>query len=145
MIPKGLKGIVAAETAISHIDGEKGQLFYRGYEIREITKRCTFEEAAYLLWFGDFPNQTQLSTLKDQLKENRELSENSMAILDCLPLRMDLMSVIRTVISAESGNSDYGWKPTIAQAIRLTAITPTIIAYRKRQLEGKCLFPQAGN
>lgn len=141
MISKGLKGIVAAETAISHIDGEKGQLFYRGYEIREITRRCSFEEASYLLWFGDFPNENQLNTLKNQLKDNRELRENSMAILDCLPLRMDLMSVIRTVISAEGGHANYGWKPTIAQAIRLTAITPTIIAYRKRQLEGKGFVP----
>jgi citrate synthase len=141
MIEKGLKGIVAAETLISDIDGENGQLIYRGYEIREITKRFSFEEAAYLLWFGHFPNEEQLNILKDQLKRNRDLPENIMAILDQLPSCMDLMSVIRTAISAESGNYDYGWKPTILQAIRLTAMVPTIIAYRKRQLEGQKFVP----
>lgn len=137
MIEKGLKGIVATETLISHIDGEKGQLYYRGYEIRDITKRYSFEEAAYLVWFGHVPDVTQLNTLKKQLKDNCDLQENLRVILDQLPPSMDLMSVIRTVISAEAGNLDYGWKPTTSQAIRLTALVPTIIAYRKRQLEGK--------
>ena len=141
MIQKGLKGIVAAETLISHIDGEIGQLFYRGYEIREITKRFSFEEAAFLLWFGHLPDTEQLCTLKDSLKGNRELPEYVKVIIDQLPLGMDLMSVIRTAISAESGNFDYGWKPGVSQAIRLTALVPTIIAYRKRFLEGKMFIP----
>ncbi|WHY78522.1 citrate synthase/methylcitrate synthase [Neobacillus sp. WH10] len=141
MIQKGLKGIVAAETLISHIDGEIGQLFYRGYEIREITKRFSFEEAAYLLWFGHLPDTEQLTTLKDALKSNRELPEYVKAIIDQLPMAMDLMSVIRTALSAEGGNFDYDWKPVVSQAIRLTALVPTIIAYRKRFLEGKMFIP----
>jgi citrate synthase len=141
MFQKGLKGVVAAETLISHIDGENGQLLYRGYEIGEITKKCSFEEAAYLLWFGHFPDEVQLNTLKDQLKKNRNLSENIKVIMDQLPLRMDLMSVIRTAISAEGGNFDYCCTPTISQAIRLTALVPVIIAYRKRQVDGKEFLP----
>ncbi|CAH2716925.1 Citrate synthase 1 [Neobacillus rhizosphaerae] len=141
MIQKGLKGIVAAETLISHIDGDNGKLFYRGYEIREITKRFSFEEAAYLLWYGNFPDAEQLSALKDELKCNRDLPEYVKVIIDQLPPGMDLMSVIRTAISAESGNSNYGWKPSVSQAIRLTALVPTIIAYRKRQLAGKKFVP----
>ncbi|WP_084375129.1 citrate synthase/methylcitrate synthase [Neobacillus soli] len=137
MIQKGLKGIVAAETLISHIDGENGRLFYRGYEIREITKGFSFEEAAYLLWFGHLPDAEQLSALKDELKSNRELPEYVKGVIDQLPRNMDLMSVIRTAISAVGGHSGYGWKPSVSQAIRLTALVPTIIAYRKRQLEGK--------
>jgi citrate synthase len=141
MIQKGLKGIVAAETLISHIDGENGQLFYRGYEIKEITKRFSFEEIAYLLWFGNIPGEEQVKVLKDQLKKNRDLPENMKMIMDQFPTNMDFMSVIRTAVSAEGGNADYGWKPTISQAIRLTALVPTIIAYRKRQLEGQPFVP----
>lgn len=136
LIQKGLKGIVAAETFISHIDGDLGQLFYRGYEIREVSKRLSFEEAAYLLWFGHLSDTEQVSTLKDELKGNRELPENVKIIIDQLPRGMDLMSVIRTAISAEESNGDYSWKPVISQAIRLTALVPTIIAYRKSQLDG---------
>jgi citrate synthase len=141
MFQKGLKGIVAAETLISHIDGEKGQLYYRGYEIRDITKKFTFEEAAYLLWFGHIPNEDELNDLKAELKRNRDLPEYMKMILDQLPPSMDFMSVIRTVISAEAGNAFYGWQPNISQALRLTALVPSIIAYRKRQLEGNAFVP----
>ena len=135
MIQKGLKGVVAAETLISHIDGGEGKLLYRGYEIGKITKKCSFEEATYLLWFGHFPDGVQLTILKDQLVQSRDLSENIKKIMDRLPYSMDLMSVIRTAISAEGGNFDYSWRPTISQAIRLTALIPIMIAYRKRQLD----------
>ncbi|MCH6268466.1 citrate synthase/methylcitrate synthase [Neobacillus citreus] len=137
MIQKGLKGIVAAETLISHIDGEKGELIYRGYEIGRLTNRYSFEEVAYLLWHGYLPDDAQLRALKNELKSNRELPENIKKLIDLLPFGMDLMSVMRTAISAEAGNFNYGWKPTVSQAIRITALAPSIIAYRQRQLEGK--------
>ncbi|WP_066306577.1 citrate synthase/methylcitrate synthase [Bacillus sp. FJAT-29814] len=139
MIQKGLKGIVAAETLISHIDGENGQLIYRGYDVGSLTKSLSFEEVTYLLWFGYLPDELQLSSLKAELKSHRHLSDYMKKLIDLLPHAMDLMSVLRTAISAEAGNfdSDYGWKPTVSQAIRITALAPTIIAYRKRQLEGK--------
>ncbi len=139
MLTQGLKGIVAAQTKISHIDGEKGNLFYRGFEIRNIAKKYTFEEIAFLLWYGDFPSKSQLHHLKCNLKENRELSLHSLEILNKLPKEMNVMSVIRTVISAE-GLTQYNWKPTISEAIRLTALIPTIIAYRKRKVEGKAVI-----
>jgi len=137
MLQKGLKGVVAVETFISHIDGENGQLIYRGNEIGALTESYSFEEVAYLLWFGHLPDSDQLHSLKEQLKQNRNLPIYMKKIIDLLPPELDLMGVIRTAISAEGGYSEYGWKPTISQAIRLTAITPTIIAYRKRRLEKK--------
>jgi len=136
MIHYGLKGIVAAETSISHIDGDKGQLVYRGYEIGQITKSYSFEETAYLLWYGEFPKEKELLTLKEQLVMHRELPTYLVDLIKNLPVEMDLMSVLRTVISAV-GIQSFGWKPTIEQAIQITAMAPTIIAYRKRILEGK--------
>jgi citrate synthase len=141
MMNKGLKGIVAADTAISHIDGEKGQLIYRGYEIRSLTQKYSFEETAYLLWYGELPNAEQLGILKYKMRNERVLQENIRQIIDLLPPSMDMMSVIRTAISAEGSNSDYTWKPTLQQAIRLTSLVPTIIAYRKRKLEGNTVVP----
>ncbi|MBD3109173.1 citrate synthase/methylcitrate synthase [Bacillus sp. AGMB 02131] len=138
MFQKGLKGIVAAETSVGHVDGEKGQLIYRGYDIREIMENSTFEQIAYLLWHGDFPNEQQLNDLTTALKENRNLPAYMIDLIKSLPKDMDIMNVLRTVISAE-GRATYQWKPTIEQAIRLTAIAPTIIAYRKRFIEDKPL------
>lgn len=133
---KGLKGIVAAETEISHIDGTEGKLIYRGFEIGDLTSRYSFEEVAYLLWYGKLPNQDQLQTLSDELIRNRTLPLHMKNILDHLPKDMDLMSVIRTAVSSE-GLTSYGWKPSIEQAIRLTSLVPTIISYWTRGIEGR--------
>ncbi|WNB90995.1 citrate synthase/methylcitrate synthase [Bacillus sp. NEB1478] len=137
---KGLKGIVATETSISHIDGDQGQLIYRGYEINDLTNKYSFEEVAYLLWYGKLPNEEELKALKEELQANRSLEFRMIDILNSLPTDMDMMSVLRTVISS-LGTKDYAWKPTISQAIKLTAIIPTIIAYRKRALDGVDFIP----
>ena len=132
----GLKGVIAAETEISHIDGVRGELWYRGYDVRDILEGATFEQVAYLLWNGRFPNEEQLACLTASLKEARELAPYMKSILEQLPGNMNMMEVLRTVMSAE-GISDYQWKPTSLQAIRLTAIVPVIIAYRSRLIENK--------
>ncbi|WP_227396043.1 citrate synthase/methylcitrate synthase [Jeotgalibacillus aurantiacus] len=139
MFSPGLKGVTAARTAISHIDGEAGKLFYRGYEIRDVASQYSFEEVAYLIWNGRLPDKKELNDLKKALVQQRTLSESSMSVLTALPDQMDLMSVIRTVLSAQ-GTSDYAWKPTISQAIRLTALVPTIISNRLRLLNGESLI-----
>ncbi|TYS16633.1 citrate synthase/methylcitrate synthase [Rossellomorea vietnamensis] len=129
MYRQGLKGIVAAQTKISHIDGEKGILVYRGREIRELAERLSFEEGAFLLWKGYLPNTAELQELKTQLIQNRSLSQTMKDVISSLPEDMDMMSVLRTAISAE-GSADFSWKPSIDQAIRLTAVIPSIIAFR---------------
>lgn len=135
MIQPGLKGVIATETSISHIDGEKGLLIYRGYEVNELTEQFSFEEVAYLLWYGTLPSKEDLMVFKEELKKQRSLTPYLKNILDCLPNDMDMMSVLRTVISAE-GTIQYTGKPSITQSIKLTAMIPTIIAYRKHNLDG---------
>ncbi|MGD6965644.1 citrate synthase/methylcitrate synthase [Rossellomorea vietnamensis] len=129
MYQQGLKGIVAAQTKISHIDGEKGILIYRGREIRGLAERLSFEEGAFLLWRGYLPNAEELQEIKTQLLQNRGLTQTMTTVISSLPEEMDMMSVLRTAISAE-GSAVYSWKPSVDQAIRLTAVIPTIIAYR---------------
>ncbi|MBS4174589.1 citrate synthase/methylcitrate synthase [Bacillus sp. FJAT-49736] len=135
MIQHGLKGVIAAETAISYINGEKGHLVYRGYEAKEIAINYSFEEAAYLLWNGKLPSPEEAEQLAQQLKKYRELPPYIEAILHQLPANMELMGVLRTVVSA-MGDESYGWKPTIDQAIKLTAIMPTVISYWNRKKNG---------
>ena len=47
---KGLEGVVATSTRISHVDGQAGQLIIGGYPLEEIAGKATFEEVAYVLW-----------------------------------------------------------------------------------------------
>ena len=136
MIQPGLKGVIAAETKIGEVDGLNGKLIYRGYEIRELTKQYSFEESAYLLWYGEIPESDELKEFKEFFFKCRALTPVMQGVLDVLPRDLDMMSVIRTVLSA-SGDSSYGWKPTLEQAIVMTAKVPTIIAYRKNRQEGR--------
>ncbi|UXH45126.1 citrate synthase/methylcitrate synthase [Rossellomorea vietnamensis] len=138
MFSEGLKGIVAAQTSISHIDGSEGILIYRGYEIGELS-HLSFEEASFLLWYGYLPTEEDAVEIKKKLSTYRDLTPAMKDILHSLPEEMDIMSVLRTVISS-LGGSEYKWKPTIEQSLRLTAVTPTIIADRFNMLMGRPLL-----
>jgi len=132
----GLDGVVAAETELSLVDGTKGHLVYRGYWAKELALHCTFEEVAHLLWYGKLPDREELGFIQNQLKQHRTLPERVERVLKELPADMDMMSVLRTAVSV-LGNESYAWEPTVDQAVEITAVIPTVIAYRHRQLMGK--------
>ncbi|MFD0051897.1 citrate/2-methylcitrate synthase [Actinomycetes bacterium NPDC127524] len=132
---KGLKGIIAAETSISMIDGEKGLLIYRGFDAKELALTRSFEESAYLIWHGELPDESQLDALKVKLKKKRMLQPETIAMLKALPADMELMAAIRTVISS-MGTRNFNEMPVIEQAIELTAVIPSIIAWRYRESKG---------
>ena len=67
----GLRGIEVADTKISNIDGEKGKLIYRGFDILDLTENSTFEETAYLLLYDQLPNKPQLDEFNSRLVEAR--------------------------------------------------------------------------
>src|SRR5450755_2170553 len=69
----GLEDVVAGESSICYIDGNLGILSYRGFNIHTLAANATFEETAYLLWFGRLPNRQQLADLKSQLAAERKL------------------------------------------------------------------------
>ncbi|MGV2686890.1 citrate synthase, partial [Clostridium perfringens] len=64
---KGLEGIVATTSAISSI--VDGVLTYRGYDIDDLAEHASFEEVAYLLWFGKLPNAEELKALQQDLSD----------------------------------------------------------------------------
>ncbi|MDR6998349.1 citrate synthase/methylcitrate synthase [Neobacillus niacini] len=136
MFQKGLKNVVAAETAISLVDGEQGRLIYRGYNAKELALHYSFEEVAYLIWFGYLPGDQEKQIVSELLANNRYLPSYIYSLIQTLPLDMEIMSQVRTAISA-LGTKEFGWKPTIEQAIRLTAVIPVITAMIYRKVNGK--------
>jgi citrate synthase len=132
----GLEGIVVAETDLSLVDGINGHLVYRGHWARDLAIRHTFEEVAHLLWYGHLPNEQELAGLKARLKAERALPAYVKTVLDQIPAEVDMMSVLRTGVSA-LGSDVHGWPPTLDQVIALTAKLPTIVAYRHARLEGR--------
>jgi citrate synthase len=138
----GLEGVVAAQTEISEVDGQNGRLIYRGgYLIHELAAR-SFEEIAYLLWEGRFPDRDELSNLKAVLALNRSLNEQALAALGGLRRDVDPMDALRTVLSAHGAAPDCP-KPTLEGAMAITAVTPSAIAgYYRHQRGEKLIEPR---
>ena len=70
---QGLEDVIAGPSAICEVNGEKGQLIYRGYDIHDLARYSTFEETTYLLWHGKLPTRAQLTSLEQELQANRAL------------------------------------------------------------------------
>jgi citrate synthase len=138
--PKGLEGVVAASTGVSHVFGEEGRLVYRGYDIHELARKASFEEVAYLLWEGELPNQSQLDELKSELAQNRPLPEDVKALLKSQPTDTLPMDILRTVASAigaldKAPRAQEG-KAARTAAVEMTACFATILAAFDRRRRG---------
>jgi len=131
----GLEGIVAASTAISKVEGTAGRLIYRGYNIHDLATTTSFEEIAHLLWFGHLPNKSELADLKAKLASQRALPTSALKVISDLPTTAEPMDALRTAASAWGASTIKG-KPTIEQAIALTARFPIFLAAFHRLRSG---------
>src|SRR5881409_952060 len=80
-IPRGLDGVVAAQTRLSHVDGQAGRLIIGGYELGELAGRVSFEEAAHVLWRGALPARDELATLRGEIAERRALPDETLRVV----------------------------------------------------------------
>ncbi len=135
-LTKGLEGIVAAQSSICFIDGDKGVLSYRGYDINELAPHATFEETTFLLWEGHLPTKTELEEFNGDLVANRELPPMALKVLKDVAKSMGPMDALRTTVSAlGAGRADadkYSVDVDRAKAIETTAQLATIVAYYHR-------------
>lgn len=145
-VEDGLRDVVIANSAICIIDGEEGTLRYRGIEIGELAQYSTFEETAYLLWFGKLPSLAQLEELNARLVKERDLDRGLQKLIRALPKTLQPIDALRTVTSAlpssdPDPNNISSYSAAIEKIIRLTAKFPTILAYYQRYLEGQEFVP----
>ena len=136
----GLEGVVALSTEICDIDGQKGKLVYRGYEIEDLARNCTFEEVSYLLWNKELPNPEELSQLNRALAAERILPPMVHDVLAMTPEDANPMAVLRTAVSAlalfDSQADEMSPAANYQKAIRLTARIPTILTAFDRRRRG---------
>ncbi len=139
--PKGLEGIVATNSSICYIDGDRGVLAYRGIDVHELAEHSTFEETCYLLWFGRLPNRSELKDLQDRLAQERNLDPGIIAFLRGAPKGALPMDVLRTAVSAlafydaDEKNNDHD--ANVRKAIRLTSQIAMIVTAYDRIRKGK--------
>jgi 2-methylcitrate synthase len=126
----GLRGQVAGQTALSTVGKEGKGLTYRGYAIEELSEKASFEEVAYMLLYGNLPNQSELSEYKAKLKKYRELPSELKKVLELIPASAHPMDVLRTGCSF-LGNiepeEDFSNQTDIAD--RLISIFPSVVCY----------------
>jgi citrate synthase len=133
----GLEGVVAAETAVSEVDGANGRLIYRGgYLIEDLAPVASYEEVAYLLWHGELPSASELDALRHQMAAARHLNDAARGALAAGDPATNPMDILRTVVSAQGAAKTLN-KPTLDEAIALTSVFPTIVAAAYRRSQGR--------
>ncbi len=139
--PKGLEGIVATNSGICYIDGNRGVLAYRGIDIHELAEHSTFEETCYLLWFGRLPNRNDLKDLQQRLADERHLDPAILQFLRDVPRSALPMDVLRTAVSAlafyDADEKSNDHDANVRKGIRLTSQIAMIVAAYDRTRKGK--------
>jgi len=135
-IAKGLEGVVVADTALSHIDGERGRLIYCGYDIGDLAAHATFEEVAYLLWHGHLPNRAELAEFTGEMARYRTLPPAVVEVIRVLPDSAEPLEVLRTAVSAFAAALDFKGHPSVTHAMALTGSMPSIMATFDRLRRG---------
>jgi citrate synthase len=137
----GLRNVVAGESAISTIDGERGLLSYRGIDIHELAARSTFEEVVWLLHHGSLPTRAQLPAFRAQLARERPIPDALLSVVRALPRATHPMTTLRTAISAlgalDPDATDDSLPATSRKAMRLVAQVATVVAAIDRVRNGR--------
>jgi citrate synthase len=138
---KGLKGVIAADSAICLVDGLAGRLIYRGYNIHELAEKSTFEEVSYLLLKGELPGKRELAEFNAILVAHRRLRPEIVAFLKSLPRDMLPMSALRSAVSTaglyDPQAEETGPAAKYQTALSLIAMLAPLIAAIHRLRQGK--------
>ena len=138
-INRGLKNIYFERSSVSHIDGSKGELSYRGYSIHDLAGKSTFEEVSYLLIYGELPTVEQLNAFDLALKSARQLPQPVFDIIRAAQ-RGHPMDVLRTAVSAlaalEPASQSVSETAFLENGIRLMAQVPMVIAAHHNMRQG---------
>jgi citrate synthase len=137
----GLRGVVAAQSAIGDVNGEEGKLIYQGYDIHDLAEHSTFEEVVYLLWNGRLPDAQELAALTRDIRANYNAPAEVIEMMKTFPRDADPMDVLRTSVSSldfydkEGHGTDR--EHAMHAAIKLTAQIGMLAAAWDRIRNGK--------
>ena len=140
-IDAGFKNTGSCQSAITFLDGENGILRYRGYSIEELANNANFLEVAFLLIFGELPNQEQLDKLSDDIKERSIIDEDLRIILNSYPKSAHPMGILSSLTSGlvafDPSAVDIDNEEDMYDAIlNLLAKIPVLVAWVYRRRKG---------
>ncbi|MDB9474172.1 citrate synthase [Dolichospermum circinale] len=136
----GLEGIPAAQSSISHVDGQKGILEYRGIRIEELAEKSTFLETAYLLIWGELPTKEELKAFEHEVLFHRRIKYRIRDMMKCFPESghpMDALQASAAALGLFYSRRDLHNPVYIRNsAVRLIATIPTMVAAFQLMREG---------
>ena len=142
-----LMNTASTKSSITFIDGDKGILEYRGYQVEQLAQRCTFLEVAYLILFGELPNEEQLAAWIHDITHHTFVHENIKTLMQAFRYNAHPMGMFISTVAALStfypdANNVSDAENRLAQIKRLIAKVPTIAAYTYRHNRGlRYIYP----
>ena len=140
-IDPGYKNTGSCESGITFLNGEKGILRYRGYAIEDLAEKADFLEVAFLLIFGELPNQEQLDKFHADIKAQSLVDDDVRKIVDAFPKSAHPMGVLSSLTSAltafnpSSVNVDSEEEMYNA-IVRILGKFPVLVAWTLRKKQG---------
>jgi len=136
-----LMNTASTKSAITFIDGDKGILEYRGYPVEQLAEKTNFLEIAYLILFGELPNEEQSAAWAYDITHHTFVHENIKTLMqafryDAHPMGMFISTVAALSTFYPEANNVNDAENRLAQIKRLIAKVPTIAAYTFRHNRG---------
>jgi citrate synthase len=129
----GFLSTASCQSKVTYIDGDKGELLYRGHPIEQLAEQCNFLEVAYLLKNGELPNKAQKAAFEDNIKNHTMVHDQITRFFNGFRRDAHPMAVMVGVVGALSAfyhhGEDYS-KPEVRRIAfnRIIAKMPTIVA-----------------
>jgi citrate synthase len=132
---------VAPLSATTEIDGGRGRLYYRGYEIGELTARIPFEAVTSLLWFGELPGPGDAAAFSARLQEGWALPEPVLALLERTTRDGHPLDVLRTAVSLaailDPDTRCVDAEATVRKCARVMGLVPAVVGAWHRRRSGR--------
>ncbi|MDQ3783076.1 MAG: citrate synthase [Actinomycetota bacterium] len=144
----GYANTASTESNITYIDGGNGTLWHRGYKIEDLAENCGFLEVAYLLLFGELPDQDALDAWRAKVRQHTLLNEELKRFFDAFPRSAHPMAILSSATNAISTFYEPYYNPKDPDAVResatrLIAKMPTVAAWAyKKSIGQPYIYPR---
>ena len=126
-VARGLEGVTVAETRLSDVDGEAGELVIAGFPVADLAPHASYEETLFLLWNDRLPDADELAAFREDLAARRAIGPEVRALLErAAAEERDPMHAVRLGVAAATLGADES--DDAADARRVVAVLPTVAA-----------------
>jgi citrate synthase len=149
-LDSGFMNTGSCQSQITYLDGEKGILKYRGYDIADLAEKCSFVEVAYLLQTGELPNQSELDEFQKDMTRYSLIHEDMIHFFDHFPPKASPMSILSSMVGTlhdfypemDFDGDPYGGITTTTARLLSKARTIAAFSYKKN-MGHPLVYPRA--